>query len=213
MPTQAITTQVIAVTVFPDRARVTRSGRLPLEPGNQRLEVTTLPLGLLPDSVRAGGRGTARAKLLGVATRLENFVETPVEAARELERQIQEAEDADTALLGQIAVVEKEQKYLEGLAGQSEMFARGLALRDRAPEAQGAIFDFVSHRSRRLQSEQAAFNKQRRELAKTLDRLRRELKAIQSAWPSLRGPSGPAWRRGWVWWPCRRPSTQLPGRR
>ncbi|MCC7359045.1 MAG: mucoidy inhibitor MuiA family protein [Anaerolineales bacterium] len=186
MTTQAIPTQVTAVTVFPDRARVTRSGGLPLQPGLQRLEVTTLPLGLLPDSVRAGGRGTARAKLLGVATRLEHFVDTPVEAARALERRIEEAEDADTALLGQIAVVEKEQKYLDALAAQSEVFARGLALRDRTPDQQSAIFDFVSRRSQRLQAEQAAFNKQRRDLAKALDRLRRELKTIQSARPKQR---------------------------
>ncbi len=188
MPTNALAlaTHVTAATVFPDRARVTRTGRTPLEVGVQRLEVTTLPLVLLPDSVRAAGRGTARAKLLGVSTRLEHFVETPAEAVRALEAQILSAEDADNALLAQIGVVEKEQRYLDGLAGQSEVFARGLALRNRTPEEQGAIFDFVSHRTRARQAEQLAFNQQRRDLAKTLDRLRRELKAVQSARPRQR---------------------------
>ena len=188
MPPNALVlaTQVTAATVFPDRARVTRTGRTSLEVGVQRLEVTTLPLVLLPDSVRASGRGTARAKLVGVSTRREHFVETPAEAVRDLEQQILAAEDADNDLLAQIAVVEKEQRYLEGLAGQSEMFARGLALRNRTPEEQGAIFDFVSQRSRALQAEQLAFNRQRRDLAKALDRLRRELKAVQSARPRQR---------------------------
>lgn len=186
MPTIALATQVTAATVFPDRARVTRTGRTPLAVGLQRLEVDTLPLVLLPDSVRAAGRGTAHAKLLGVSTRLEHYVETPAEAVRDLEQQIQTAEDADNDLLGQIGVVEKEQRYLEGLAAQSEVFARGLALRNRTPEEQGAIFDFVSQRSRALQTEQLALNRQRRDLAKTLDRLRRELKAVQSARPRQR---------------------------
>lgn len=186
MSTIALATQVTAATVFPDRARVTRTGRTPLETGAQRLEITTLPLVLLPDSVRAAGRGTARAKLLGVSTRLEQFAETPAEAVRDLEQKIQAAEDADNDLLAQIGVVEKEQRYLDGLAAQSEMYARGLALRNRTPEEQGAIFDFVSQRSRALQAEQLAFNRQRRDLGKTLDRLRRELKAMQSARPRQR---------------------------
>jgi uncharacterized protein (TIGR02231 family) len=186
MPTTALTTQVTAATVFPDRARVSRTGQTTLTAGLHQLEVTTLPLGLLPDSVRAAGRGTARAKLLGVSTRLENFVDTPAEAARDLEQQIQAAEDADNDLLAQIAVLEKEQRYLDGLAAQSEMYARGLALRNRTPAEQGAIFDFVSQRSRALQVEQLALNRQRRDLAKQLDRLRRELKALQSARPRQR---------------------------
>lgn len=185
-PSLAFATQVTAATVFPDRARITRTGQTPLAVGLQRLEINTLPLALLPDSVRAAGRGTAKAKLLGVSTRLEHFVETPAEAARELEQQIQAAEDADNDLLAQIAVVEKEQRYLDGLGAQSEMYARGLALRNRTPEEQGAIFDFVSRRSRALQAEQLAFNRQRRDLAKTLDRLRRELNVLQSARPRKR---------------------------
>src|SRR5690349_14920138 len=114
MPTTtALATQVTAATVFPDRARVTRTGRTPLEAGLQKLEVTTLPLALLPDSVRASGQGTAAAKLLGVSTRLENFVETPAEAVRDLEQRIQDAEDQDNDRLAQIAVIEKEQKALD----------------------------------------------------------------------------------------------------
>ena len=37
-------------------------------------------------------------------------------------------EDVDMDLIARGGVLEKEQKYLEGLAAQSEMFARGLAL-------------------------------------------------------------------------------------
>jgi uncharacterized protein (TIGR02231 family) len=175
-----------SVTVFPDRARVTRTGHVKLEPGIQKLEIRDLPLALVPDSVRATGRGTARARLLGVTTRLENFVETPAEAVRELEQQIQSAEDADADLAARVAVIEKEQKSLEGLAGQSEMFARGLALRNRTPEEQGAIFTFIHERIGTLQAEMLKIARERREIAKTLDRLRRELRNLQSARPKQR---------------------------
>ncbi len=179
-------THPASVTVFPDRARVTRTGHIPLAVGLQRLEIGDLPLALIPDSVRASGKGAARAKLIGVTTRLENFVETPAEAARELETRIQSTEDADADLAARAGVLEKEQKYLEGLAAQSEMFARGLALRNRTPEEQGAIFAFIRDRMEAAQTEQLKISRERRELAKTLDRLRRDLRQLQSARPKQR---------------------------
>ncbi len=175
-----------AVTVFPDRARVTRRGQLSLAAGIQKLDIGDLPLALLPDSVRASGRGTARAKLLGVSTRLEQFVETPAEAARELEHKIQSAEDSDADLAARAGVLEKEQTYLDGLAAQSRSFARGLAQGRRTPEEQGAIFAFVRDRLGVIQAELLQVARQRRELARELDRLRRELRNRQAARPTQR---------------------------
>ncbi len=80
-------TTIVAVSVYPDRARVTRSGTVTLEPGNHRLEVSELPLKLDAASVRASARGTARARLFGVDVRRDFYVETPAERVRELEKQ------------------------------------------------------------------------------------------------------------------------------
>jgi uncharacterized protein (TIGR02231 family) len=182
----ALNTQTAEVTVFPDRARVTRVGRTSLATGPQRLEVANLPLGLLPASVRAAGKGTARAKLLGVTTRVEQFSETPAQATRELEQQIQAREDAEADLAARAGLVEREQQHLDSLAAQSESFARGLALRNRTPDDQAAIFDFIGARRRALQTELLGLARERRENAKALDRLRRELQAQQAARPRQR---------------------------
>ena len=181
-----LNTAPTAVTVFPDRARVTRTGRTRLDTGPNRLEIGNLPLNLLPESVRAAGRGTANAKLLGVTTTLEHFTETPVERALALEQAIQAGEDTDSGLLSQIGVLEREQQHLDGLAAQGEMFARGLVLRNRTVAELTAIYDFVSERSRSVQAEILTLNQQRREQVKELDRLRRELKALQSSRPRQR---------------------------
>jgi uncharacterized protein (TIGR02231 family) len=186
LSTTLLATKVTAVTIFPDRARVTRTGRLPLTAGLHSLQVEQLPLALLPDSLRAAGKGTARAKLLGVASRLEHFYETPAQAALQLEQQIQAVSDTDADQASRALVAEKEQKSLDALAGESEMFARGLALRNRSPEEQGALLDFISGRARALQAEMLAVSRERRNLAKELDRLKRELSAVQSARPKQR---------------------------
>jgi uncharacterized protein (TIGR02231 family) len=184
--TATIVTHVSAVTIFPDRARVTRTGRVSLATGLQRLQIGQLPLALLPDSLRAAGKGTARARLLGVASRLEQYFETPAQAALQLEQQIQAVSDADADLAARALVAEKEQKSLDALAAESEMFARGLALRNRSAEEQGALFDFISGRGRALQTELLVISRDRRKLAKELDRLKRELGAVQAARPKQR---------------------------
>jgi len=175
-----------AVTVFPDRARVTRRGRLTLEPGLHSLEVTDLPLALVQDSVRASGRGTARARLLGIRLEIRNYLETPAEAARELEARIQSVQDTDADLAARAEVLDKAQKALDGLAAQSDVFARGLVFRNRSPEDQGALYDFIVQRATTLQTEILALSRQRRDLARELDRLGRELGQVQSARPRQR---------------------------
>lgn len=175
-----------SVTLFPDRARVTRRASAALEPGVHRLEIPDLPMSLLPDSVRASGRGTARARLLGVGLQIRNYVDTPAEAARDLEVKIQAAMDADADLAAQAGVLERAQRAVDGLSQQSEMFARGLALCGRSTDEQGAVFDFLDGRGRALQTDLLAVARKRRELAKELDRLRRELAQIQSARPRQR---------------------------
>jgi hypothetical protein len=59
----------VEVVVFPDRARVTRRGAIALEAGLHRIEFSDLPLAIQADSLRAAGRGSAAAVLLGVEAR------------------------------------------------------------------------------------------------------------------------------------------------
>ncbi|HEV8579646.1 MAG TPA: mucoidy inhibitor MuiA family protein [Thermoanaerobaculia bacterium] len=181
-----LATTIEAVTVFPDRARVTRRGGTALEPGAHRLEISDLPMSLLPESVRAAGRGSARARLLGVSLQIRHFADTPAHSARELEEQIQAAVDADADLAAEVGELTKAQQALDGLAAQSEVFARGLALRNRSTADQGAVYDFITARGRSLQAEILAAGRKRRDLAKELDRLKRELAQLQAARPRQR---------------------------
>ncbi len=170
-----LATTITAVTVFPDQARVTRTGTLNLELGRHTLIVEKLPPTLKADSVRARGRGTARAKLLGVSVRQVYFTETPAVPALELEKQLQALQDADAERLAQIAVLEKAQTALDKLAQESATFARGLSFRNRPPEEQGALYDFITRRLAALQLEVLRLQRERREAAKEMARLKHEI--------------------------------------
>ena len=64
--------------------------------------------------------------------------------------------DADSNLAARALVLEKEQKSIDGISTQSEMFARGLALRNRSPEEQGLILDFAFNHAESARSFRAA---------------------------------------------------------
>jgi hypothetical protein len=70
-PSFAAESKIQSVTVFADRAEVTRRMELTLEPGAQRVSFEGLPASLFDDSAKVSGEGQAQASLLGI--RVENF--------------------------------------------------------------------------------------------------------------------------------------------
>jgi uncharacterized protein (TIGR02231 family) len=79
---------ITAATVYLDRAVVTRTGVIELEPGEHELVLTDLPASLLDQSLIVSGRGTARATILDVGARTRWLDFTPNERVRELEEQL-----------------------------------------------------------------------------------------------------------------------------
>jgi uncharacterized protein (TIGR02231 family) len=62
----ALETTVVAATVYPDRAQVTRSASIDVGAGPYRLVCDDLPRGFVESSLQVEGRGTARARIMGV---------------------------------------------------------------------------------------------------------------------------------------------------
>lgn len=126
---------ITAVTVFPDRARVTRSGAVAVEAGEQRVEVGPLPLGLLRDSIRVTGRGPATVLGVDITTRREalstdDLVQALEAELREIDGQIGALMDADEVAAARLAFLERlAVRTARELAGDLERmgpFADGL---------------------------------------------------------------------------------------
>ena len=126
---------ITAVTVFPDRARVTRSGAVAIEAGEQRVECGPLPLGLLRDSIRVTGRGPATVLGVDIATRREAVSNDELVLAleaelREIDAQIGALQDADDVATARLAFLERlAVRTARELAGDLERvgaFADGL---------------------------------------------------------------------------------------
>ncbi|MFK4084756.1 mucoidy inhibitor MuiA family protein [Kribbella sp. NPDC020789] len=161
---------IVAVAVYPDRARVTRRGRITLPPGDRTVYVDGLPLGLQDDSVRVSGRGPAT--VLGVDVAVRHHAQAPDETVAELERRRNAVEDEVAAL----ADADDVQAQLDTFLTQLGRRAGGTFARSLASGSEGAdLGQFTESLAARL----TAVRTTRRELAVRRDEAQERLAAAE----------------------------------
>ena len=178
--------RITAVSVYPDRARISCSGESALEPGVQQLIIDDLPLVLEPDSVRAAGAGEARVRLLGVDVHRHHYEETPAEKVRQLEQEIEALNDELRILEDDKAGWLAHAKYLDGLRQATTQFAKGLARGKSTIEDQQQLTHFLQEQDNLMRAAVRQLDASQRELRRRLDKLQRELKEAGSARPRQR---------------------------
>lgn len=178
--------RVTSVSVYPDRARVTRRGQIDLENGLHRLEIAGLPLQMQTESVRASARGTARARLMGVQVHPEFYAETPAEAVRELEQKVEATQDTLRALDTRIGGLAQARARLDALAGNTELFAAALAGGDQTVEEQLEIFDRIAARSAEYEEEAIGMVAEQRAAERRFQQLQSQLEQARSQRPPAR---------------------------
>src|SRR4051794_11288313 len=109
---------IVAVTVYTDRARVTRRGTVHLAAGEQTVTLGSLPTTLEDNSVRAGGRG-AGVKILGVEVSREFVTQAPESALADLQQQLQTLQDQDRVLADDEAAAVARLEFLQTLRERS----------------------------------------------------------------------------------------------
>lgn len=169
-PTRPTDAPIVAVTVYPDRARVTRRCTVRLPAGEHRVPVGPLPQGLHRDSVRVGGRGPAT--VLGVDVVTRRLPRTGDRSAAALEEQ-RRAVAAELVELADADAVEAQRaEFLAQLTQRAGgTYARALAAGDADPARVGAFADSVAEQL-------AAVKARQRELARRRDEARDRLAAL-----------------------------------
>jgi uncharacterized protein (TIGR02231 family) len=179
-------TTIKSVTVYPDRARVTAVGKAALSPGEHTLLVDDLPLVMDANSVRAGGRGTAAARLQGVDVGRVFHEQTPAARVRELEEAIEQLEDEQRVLTDRKAGWAAHAKYLDGLRQATEQYAWGLSRGRTKVDDQVQLAQFLQGQDDEMRAAIRELDTEQRTLTRRLDKLRYELKQLQSARPTQR---------------------------
>lgn len=175
-----LTSQITAVAVYNDRARVTRTGAASLEPGKHKLKLPELPQALDPASVRVAARGTP-ARLLGVDVGREFYVETPQERVRQLEREIEERRDETEALDARVTLLKEQRGSIQGLMGATDIFARGLAFGKISSDRHLELVDRLGDQAETIDRTLLNISVDRRDLEREVRKLERELAQLRGS--------------------------------
>jgi uncharacterized protein (TIGR02231 family) len=177
----AVTSRVTTVTLFADRARVTRAGTVSLPAGQTRLTFAGLPGWLDEESLQTGLAPAQAGRVVDVDVRREFLT-------RSDNPELREAETALRAMEDQVAAIDDELKVLETQARHTEE-ARAFAV-DRLPREAAAgtldvkrYADMVSFAVTTLRQTATA----RREALRQRRELEPELAARQRRLAELRG--------------------------
>jgi len=175
-----VTTAIVAVTVYPDRALVVRQGEAEVPAaGEHTLRLSGLPLSLLRDSLRAGGSGPAGTRILGVEQAVE-FHEAAPEATQAALRAEIERLEQELALLDERQSLQDEQQvWLRSLAEQAaKSLAWGIARGTAKADDAGGVFTYASDEAGRVAATRIELRRQRTQTAQELEARRRELEQL-----------------------------------
>ncbi|MFG1840479.1 mucoidy inhibitor MuiA family protein [Micromonospora sp. NPDC049175] len=178
MESTEIDAPIVGVTVYPDRARVTRRGSPRLTAGEHRVRIAPLPLGLRRDSIRVGGRGAATVLGVDVTTWRQARSADPQivdleQRRRELVDELAEVSDADE-------IEEQRGEFLTRLAERAGgTYARALASGDAAPTDVAAFSDSVAGQLAESRGRRRGLSRRRTELAAQVAAVERDLNAAR----------------------------------
>ena len=176
-----IQTQIGAVTVYPDRALVTRTGTANLRSGAQEIIVAGLPAQLQTDSLRASGRGEVAVKIIGVEARERTLARPNSATAREVQAELERAQDASKSLYDAIERLDERAQTVRKLADESaSRLAKSLSNQQSDFERAAQLLDWVGAQLEQINAQQAALKIQKREADALQTSLTTRLKELQN---------------------------------
>ncbi|MEO8285739.1 MAG: mucoidy inhibitor MuiA family protein [Chloroflexota bacterium] len=170
-----VDTSITDVTVYTDRARVTRRGTTHLSSGEQTLSIQNVPTSLQDDSVRAAGRG-AGVRILGVETVTNYVTVSPEEDLATLQKELESLQDEDAALADGAAAEDARQEYLKNLRiSTSQTLPRGIAYGKAGMDSVTALTKFIEDEFAASQGTKREIAQQRRDLARQIEAVQKRL--------------------------------------
>jgi uncharacterized protein (TIGR02231 family) len=176
-----IDTRITAVTVYTDRALVTRRGTIQLAGTERALTIGQLPTTLDPESVRVNGKGKIPVRLLGVTTDRQYTTEPTSERVAYLVEQIEQLEADSRRVQSQVKTIALQSSFVDGLREKSEVsFARSLASHKIGLEETLNFLNFMGIKNSEYAFATEDLQHQQRQIDKELKALRLQLHQVKT---------------------------------
>ncbi|MEG4806972.1 mucoidy inhibitor MuiA family protein [Microcoleus sp. F8-D3] len=178
---KTLDTSISEVTVYTDRALVTRRGTVALTGNERELAIASVPATLETESVRATGAGTVAVRLLGVRTERVFSSEPVGDRIAELTQQIQELETQKRAINDKITARKIQLKFVEGLSEKSVgFFSSSIAKQQVGLNETGELLNFLGTNYLKYVSAIAQHERQQHELDKQIEALQQKLRQVKT---------------------------------
>ncbi len=179
-----IASEVTSVTLYPQNALITRTADVKLRVGSYKLVITGLPVDLMDESIRAEGQGTAKIDIGEIGVRKAFLEKAHQEEISKLEGEIQELEDRDKGIEGNIEVLKSRIEFLNSIKMLSpEILSKDLTAGKVDPLAWQKAIDFTSKNLDEATADILRLGVERREIGKKLEVLKKELERIRTLIP------------------------------
>lgn len=171
---------MVSVTVFPDRATVTREAALELSPGVHSVILEGLPALLFPNSLRVTGKGTAVVKILGIESSSQ-FLESPfLPEMKKLQAEIEAQEYEISKIRDALDVLDVNENFLKSIAvGSSVRASQEVALGKPDPASWDKTIVFVETKLREVKSARLGQQRILKEQEAKLDALKKKLDSMK----------------------------------
>jgi uncharacterized protein (TIGR02231 family) len=181
--TKIVDTQIKAVTVYADKALVSRRGVISLTGQERELVITALPM-IETESVRVSGAGSVAVRLLGVSSDRLISTEPVAERVAQYHRQIQQIEAEKRHLQAQVDALALQSSFIAGLREKTEdPFAQSLARKNLSLSETLDFLNFLGSQYSEYAIASGECKTQQQELDKQLQVLYASLQKIQTPLP------------------------------
>ncbi|AFY50797.1 hypothetical protein Nos7524_5072 [Nostoc sp. PCC 7524] len=176
-----VQSQIVSVTVYSDKALVTRQGKVSLTGSERELLISSLPATIEPESVRVSGKGTVEVHLLAVSCDRIYTTEPVAERVAQLTRQIQQLETEKRHLQAQVDALTLQSQFIAGLREKTEEpFAQSLSRKNLSPSETLDFLNFLGSQYSEYAIASGECKSQQQELDKQIQALRNSLQMIQA---------------------------------
>ena len=173
---QILESTISSVTVFSDRAEVTRTATLELVPGEHIVRFDRLPDKIEQKSIQVGGEGDA--VLSSVKFKVEHYEETPDEDKKNLLDEKQDLEDQQKLLQNKVNRLRNEQDFIDKITVKlTTPIEEDIPSLD--PQQWENMFGFYSEKSEALDQAIFATEKEKQALYKKIEKLQNQLNDLQ----------------------------------
>lgn len=180
--TMPVDTEIVAVTVYPEQARVTRQGRLEVHQSHVTLDIGPLPSTLAPPSIQAYAQGTAQVTVQKPTLKPFFRNDDWRQQEQHLSDRYHQAEDQFRLCKDAIAGLNEQQTFLRSLSEKAaRTFAQGLAQQATDLTHVTEFTSFLEQAHQRLSEAIAVQERRKYELDQQLQQARQSLQQFQAS--------------------------------